>query len=207
MSPRGWRAALPACAVALLAGCAFAPAEPTMTSALIDQGAATLPRAARGSASVLVLEPEARAAYDTTQMAYSLRPHHLAYFSRNQWAERPAQMLLPLLVRSLEGTGAFSAILTPPLMTGAASHELHTELLDLVQDFGVEPPLLRLSVRVQLQAMNGRRAVATREFSVQEPLQDKSPQAGVAAANAAASRALREIAGFVLEQTRLEQAR
>jgi cholesterol transport system auxiliary component len=178
-----------------------------MTSALIDQPAADVPRAVRGSASVLVLEPEARAAYDTTQMAYSLRPHHIAYFSRNQWGERPAQMLQPLLVRSLEATGAFGAILTPPLATGAASHELRTELLDLVQDFGTDPPLLRLSLRVQLQALEGRHTVATREFSVRETMHDKSPQAGVAAANAATAQVLRDIAAFVLEQTRLEQAR
>lgn len=172
-----------------------------MTSALIDQVPTTLPHAARGPLTLLVLPPQARPAYDTTQMAYSLRPHHIAYYARNQWGETPPHMLQPLLVRTLEGTGGFRAVLTPPLAAGA-SHELHTELLDLVQDFGAEPPVLRMSLRAQLHAVEGRRAVATREFRVQEPMREKSPAGGVAAANLAAQQVLRELAAFALENAR-----
>jgi cholesterol transport system auxiliary component len=185
----------------LLAACALAPAEPPMTSSLIDQLPSALPQRPRSAATVLVLRPEARPAYDTTQMAYSLRPHHIAYYARNQWGETPPHMLQPLLVRALEGTGGFRAVITPPLAP-AATYELHTEVLDLVQDFGPEPPLLRLSLRAQLRQAEGQRTVAAREIVVQEPMREKSPAGGVAAANLAMQQALRDLSAFVLEHAR-----
>lgn len=200
MSAVATRLALAACGVALLGGCSlFKPAEPPMVSALVDQLPADLPQRARSDATVVVLPPEARPAYDTTQMAYALRPHHIAYYSRNQWGERPAQMLQPLLVRTLEETGAFRAVVTTPLLAGSTSYEVHTELLELLQDHGVDPPLLRLSLRVHVGDA-ATHPLASREFEVTEPMREKSPQGGVAAANAATARALREVAAFVLQQ-------
>lgn len=189
-------ACLLACA---LAGCALAPAEPPMTSALLDQLPADVPRRAAGRAVLLVFPPEARPAIATTQMAYSLRPHHLAYFAQNQWAETPPQMLQPLLVRTLEGTGAFPAVLAPPHGSGA-SLGLRTELLELVQDFSLEPPVLRLALRARLGDEASQRILGTREFTQVEPLQQRTPYAGVQAANVALARVLRELAVFVLER-------
>lgn len=186
---------------AVLAGCALGPVvEPPLTSALLDQLPAQLPQRATGTTSILVLPPEARPAIDTQQMAYSLRPHHIAYYAQNQWAETPPQMLQPLLVRTLEATGAFRAVLTPPAAAGSTL-ALRTEVLELVQDFAQEPPVLRLALRARLSEGSAGRVLATREISVREPMREKGPQAGVAAANAATARALQQLAGFVLEHS------
>lgn len=180
-----------------LAGCSLLqPAEPPMTSSLIDQLPSDLPHRPRGAATLVVLPPQAQAAYDTRQMAYRLRPHHIAYYSRNEWGERPAQMIEPLLLRAVEGTGAFAAVISPP---AAGSHTLQTELLELIQDYESEPPVLRLVLRAQLQDAAGRKPIAAREFTLLEPMGEKTPYAGVLAANRAAARALRDIAAFVLE--------
>jgi cholesterol transport system auxiliary component len=200
MSVRAWRAALLPCLASLLAACALAPAEPAMVSALIDQRPADVPQRARGPATLLVQRPDARPAYDSTQMAYRLRPHHLAYYREHQWAETPPQMLAPLLVRTLDATGAFAAVVTPPY-AGASGYTLDTELLELLQDYSVDPPVLRLALRVRLGDAAAR-PLATREFSVVEAMREKSPQGGVDAANAATAKALREIAGFVLQVAR-----
>jgi cholesterol transport system auxiliary component len=201
MTARGWRAWLVPAMAALLAACSFlGPAEPAMTSALIDQMPQRVPKRARGAATLLVQRPEARPAYDTQQMAYSLRPHHLAYYRQHQWGETPPQMLAPLLVRTLEATGAFRAIATPPF-TGTAQVTVDTELLELLQDYGAEPPVLRLALRVRVSDASAR-PLATREFSTTEPLAARSPVAGVEAANRAMARLLEEVAGFVLEQAR-----
>ena len=184
----------------LLAGCALVPAaDPPMTASLLDQVPADVPRRAATGATLLVLPPLARPAIDSTQMAYTLRPHHLAYFAQNQWAETPPQMLQPLLVRTLEATGAFRAVLTTS-PTGSDTLALQTEIVDLVQDFSSEPPVLRFSLRARLA--NDSRALATKEITVRETMQQKTPYAGVVAANAAVAQALRQLAGFVLENVR-----
>lgn len=187
-------------AASLLCGCtALAPVNVEMTSAVLDRAPSDVPRAARKPDTLLVLPPQARPMYDTTQMAYTLRPHHLAYFTRNQWAEAPAQMLQPLLVRTLEATGRFGAVLTPPASTPAWL--LQAELLELVQDFAEDPPVLRVAFRLRLVDEHAHRTVGVREFQAREPMQQKTPYAGVVAANAALARALREAAAFVIERT------
>jgi cholesterol transport system auxiliary component len=184
-----------------LTGCALAPAtDPPMTAALLDQMPSQVPHRSAGASTVLVLPPEARPAIDTPQMAYSLRPHHLAYYAQNQWAETPPQMLQPLVVRTLEATGAFRAVVTSP-HTGAYALGLQTEITELVQDFAQEPPTVRLSLRVRLSDGSANRVLATREIIVKQPMQQKNPQAGVAAANAAMASALEELAGFVLDSS------
>ena len=180
-------------------GCAFvAPPEPPMVSSLLDQMPAQVPHKERGRATLLVFTPQARAAVDTTQMAYAVQAHQLAYFARNQWAETPPQMLEPLLVRTLEATGAFSAVLTPP-QTGGVTLGLRTDIVDLVQDFTQDPPVLRFSLRAVLSDEAANRTIATREWTLREAMAQKSPAAGVLAANTAIARVLPQLANFVLD--------
>lgn len=198
------RGGLPALVgAALLAGCAaLQPVpQPPMTTWLLDRTPAGLPRAAQQlPASLLVYPPQARPVADTTRMAYTLRAHHLAYYSQNEWAESPPKMLHPLLVRVLDGTGRFTGVLVPP-RSGASAYALRSEVLELLQDYTQEPPVVRLVLRLQLADERGHRELGTREITVQETMRDKTPAAGVTAANAAVARALLEVAGFVAEST------
>ena len=172
-----------------------------MTTSLLDRMPPDLPRATQQlAATLIVYPPQARPLVDTTQMAYTLRPHHVAYFSQNQWAEPPPRMLHPLLVRALDGTGRFGSVLAPPAV--GAAYALRSEVLELVQDFSQQPPVLRLVLRLALADERNNRSLGTREVRLQETMQDKAPYAGVVAANAAVARALREAADFVLEAAR-----
>jgi cholesterol transport system auxiliary component len=194
---------VPALAVVLalaLAGCALAPAEPVPSSFLLDQLPQDVPHRPRAATTLLVFAPDARPSLDTTQMAYTLRPHHQAYFAHNQWAEAPPQMLQPLLLRTLEATGAFAAVVGPPHRT-AATLGLRTEIVELVQDFSQDPPVLRLVLRVRLSDEAANRVLGTREIRSDEPMKRKTADAGVQAANEALARALRELAAFVLEKS------
>lgn len=199
MTQGRWEALSVIVLAAGLAGCTLAPAaDPPVTSALLDQMPSQVPHRSAGTSTVLVFPPEARPAVDTPQMAYSLRPHHLAYYAQNQWAETPPQMLQPLVVRTLEATGAFRAVVTSP-HPGAYALGLRTEITELVQDFAQDPPTVRLSLRLRLSDGSANRVLATREITVRQPMQQRNPQAGVAAANAAMASALEQLAGFVLE--------
>jgi cholesterol transport system auxiliary component len=193
-----WPHALAACCL-LLAGCAIEPAEPARTNALLDQLPAQVPRHARSDRILIVFPAQARTALDTQQMAYTQAPHQLAYFARHQWAETPPQMLGPLLVRTMEATGAFRAVVAPPHATAAAIG-LRTEILDLVQDFSVRPPVLRLALRARVEDEATGRVLGTSEIAVARPMDAATPVAGVQAANAAMAQALRELAAFVLAQ-------
>ena len=191
---------------ALLAGCALlAPEDPDVSTALLDQLPADVPRARCAPAVLAVQRPEARPVYDTVQMAYTQRAHQVAFFARHQWAETPGQMLHPLLVRTLEGTGCFGAVLSG---SGAgATHTLRTEIMELVQDFTQDPPVLRLSLRLSLAAQGSAHPPAQRGIAVTEPMQQKGPLAGVDAANLAVAHALQQAAAFVLQEMRQESAR
>ena len=185
---------------ATLAACALAPvAEPPVTQSLIEQMPVDVPRRPVSSWTLLVLPPQARPAVDTTQMAYALEPHQLAYYARNQWAETPPQMLQPLLVRSLAATGAFAAVVTPP-NASAGTLGLRSEIVDLVQDYTQQPPVLRLALRVRLSDERTQKVLGTRDIEVREPMEQKAPAAGVSAANTAVAKALQQVAQFVLER-------
>ena len=181
----------------LLAGCAFAPAEPPITTSVLDQLPASVPHRAASTTTLIVFPPQARPALDGPQMAYTLQPHQLAYFARNEWAESPAFMLQPLLVRTLERTGAFAAVVSPPQRSLGALG-LRTEIVELVQDFSREAPVLRLVLRARLSDEGRNRVLSTREFNADQPMADRSPAAGVVAANAALAQVLEQLAEWVL---------
>lgn len=70
------------------------------------------------SVIVLIAVPTSRPIYNTTQMAYTLKPYQISYFSENEWAETPAEMLQPLLVQTFQDTNYFREIVTPPYSGG-----------------------------------------------------------------------------------------
>jgi len=181
-------------------GCALMePAQPQATKAVLDKLPAEVPQRASRGAVLVVFPPQARPLYDTAQMAYTTKPYEIAYFSRHEWAETPAQMLQPLLVRTLQGTRFFSAVVEPPY-PGREAYALRTEIREIVADFTAEPAVLRLSLQFRLSEGAAGRIVAVKEISIREPLQAKTPYAGVLAANEATAKALLELARFVLDK-------
>jgi len=144
---------------------------------------------------LLVSKPETKAVYNTTQMAYTIKPYQIAYYSLNQWAETPDEMLQPLLVQTMQKTHHYKAVVTPPY-NGLYDYELDTEIVSLLQDYTCRIPVLRMNVRAQIIKMSTNRVIATRDFSVIQPLPQRSPYGGVLAANAATVQILGKVARF-----------
>lgn len=167
-------------------------------TAVLSKMSADTPTREPSRLTLLVYPAETKPPYDTTQMAYSVRPYEVAYFRDHQWGATPSQMLQPLLVRTLETTHHFRAILTPPY-TGPYDYSLETEVVALVQDFTPERAVLQLVLRLRLADGATGELLANREISLREPMQQRTPYAGVVAANDATATALREIAQFVLD--------
>jgi cholesterol transport system auxiliary component len=180
-----------------LVGCSLLlPPKSEPVTAILDKMPDCVPTEDVRAATLLVRLPETSAAYDTTRMAYSVKAYQLAYFRDNQWAGTPAQMIQPLLVRTLQQTGLFRAILSPP-ESEIPSYTLRTEILELTQDHTTNPPMLRLRLRLQLFQASGR-PIASHEIVEQEAMADAVPYAGVVAANDAVAKALRAAAQFVI---------
>jgi cholesterol transport system auxiliary component len=183
-----------------LPSCALLSAPPPQTSKqMLNKMPAELPQRSSNGAVLVVYPPQTRPVYDTTEMAYMTRPYEIAYFSQHEWAEPPAQMLQPLLVGTLQNTHLFRAVLTPPY-AGRHSYALRTEIRELIADFTSEPAALQISLRFQLSEGASGAVVATKDVSVREPMQQKTPYAGVVAGNEATAKALQELASFVLEK-------
>jgi cholesterol transport system auxiliary component len=166
--------------------------------AVLDQMPASPSSQQTHGATLLVFLPDSLPVFDTTQMAYQNGSHEIAYFSQREWVATPARMLYPLLMRTMENTHYFRAVLMPPY-TGRYTYALHTQIIDLVQDFSSEVPALVLSVRFQLMDYATNRVIGTKEISLRQPMQRRTSDAGVAAANEATAKALQEMTGFVFD--------
>lgn len=191
---------IPLCAAAVSSCALLAPVKFDVRQEVLSRIPAELPRGRTTPASLLVLAPDTNPVYDTTQMAYVLEPYKVAYFSRNEWGETPAQMIQPLIVQTLQQTRHFSAVLDPPYM-GRYTYALRTQIVELKQDFTSEPAALQLSMRFELTRWAPNQVFASKEISVREPMLEKTPYAGVVAANSAMEAALRQLAQFVVEKT------
>ncbi|MBV1731364.1 MAG: membrane integrity-associated transporter subunit PqiC [Hydrogenophaga sp.] len=192
---------LAACAGTLLPKPASPPARFTLDAGTAAPPPATAQVATAGAPALTVDLPRAAPGYDSRRMVYQRRPQQLEAFAFNEWVEPPAQMLAPLLVRALQDSGGFRAVLRAP-SAAAGGWRLETELLRLHQDFSQRPSQVRLSVRAVLLNSTTRQAVAWREFDVSVAAASEDPVAGAAAAQAATQQLLAEVATFCAEQVR-----
>ena len=193
---------------ALFAGCAgtllpqpsAAPARFTLDGAAATATTVT-PRAAAVGAPVLVVEvPRAAAGHDSTRMVYLRRPQELESFAFHEWVDTPAQMLAPLMVHSLQDSGAFRVVLQAP-SAASGGLRLETELIRLQQDFGTRPSHVRLTLRAVLMDSATRQAVAWRVFDESVPATGDDPVSGVVAAHLATQRMLAALAAFCVSQS------
>lgn len=160
-----------------------------------------VPTKKRRPINLLVTTPETNPAYNTTQMAYVVKPYEINYFSLNNWVEIPAQMLHPLIVQTLQNTHHFHAIVTSSYF-GHYDYLLSTQILKLQQNFLCQDLNYELKLRVQLIKITTNEVVATKQISVFEPIRQATPYGGVIAANRATAKALQEIATFCLKNIR-----
>lgn len=184
-----------------LAGCSASllpkpPAAPALYG--LDDGAAapTGPPAPPGAPGLLVGQPRAAAALDTRLMAYQRTPQRIEHYTASEWLDAPARLLVPLLVRAVEATGAFGVVLLAPA-AGSTRWRLDTELLRLQQNFGTNgPSAVRITLRAVLVDTASRQVLATREFDTTMPAPSDDAAGGAAAAQRAALQVARDLAAF-----------
>ena len=205
------------CALTLCACSALSPSAtppPTFYSLNGAQGgpragggpsaAATAPavhQATSPQATLIINPPRAAAGFDSQRIIYLREAHKLEYFANSEWVEPPARMLGTLLVASLQGTGAFKAVVLAP-GTAVGEMRLETDIIRLQQEFQTRPSRVRFTLRATLLDEKTRRVVAWREFDATVPSATDDPYGGVLAANLAVQSVLKELAAFCAEQLR-----
>ena len=152
------------------------------------------------NAPTLVISPvRAASGFDSQRIIYVREPHRLEYFSHSEWIDAPARMLGPLMVSSIEQTGAFKAVVMTP---GSAGGELRldTEIMRLQQDFQTKPSTVQFTLRAYLVDEKTRKVLAWRAFDNQTAASSDDPRAGVDAANRAVQAVLQELSQFVVQR-------
>jgi cholesterol transport system auxiliary component len=142
-----------------------------------------------------VSTPRAAPGHDTAAMVYVQRPHALEHFAKHRWADTPARLLQPLLVRTIEDAGVFRAVVA----SGSGVQvdlRLDSEVVHLRQNFVAQPSRSELTLRVQLVDATTRRVLATRTVEQAQAATSNDAAGGVAAVNLALARALAQIAVF-----------
>lgn len=183
----------------LLHGCGVIPSrtEQSMHTFVLNAEVPTEMRSSESSkGTLLVNQPRAQSGFNTQRMAYAKQDHELNYFAFNQWAETPAHMLLPLLVKALEQTNQWEAVVQMPSPV-RGDFQLIPENLLLQQEFTQEPSRVRIHLRLQLIRVKKFQVLATREFTVLENAKSDDPYGGVQAANAATGILLKDISEWL----------
>jgi cholesterol transport system auxiliary component len=182
----------------LLQGCSSAmpgrDSKPVQHYLLEWQPANSQPAAADGPV-LQITAASAAAGFDSSDMIYTRRPHQLERFALHRWADAPARMLDPLLVKAAEASGLFSAVAAPgtPVM---ADLRLDTQLQHLQQHVGNDASQVELAARFTLTDMQSGRQLASRSVQLQEPAASV-PYDGVQAANRAVATLLLELTAFL----------
>ena len=178
-----------------LAGCAAT--QETISTYVLDATPPPKPASLSTAKVLLVNTPQTQPGFDSQGIAYTLTPLAVDYYTKSQWADTPALMFAPLVVHTLESTGAFRAVLTPPTPV-LDDLRLDIDIIRLQQEFYETPSKVRFTLRAKLFDVPSGHVLATQLFEVMEPAPSEDAYGGVLAANAAAQRMLGEIRDFVL---------
>lgn len=187
----------------VLAACTFLPGpgqdQATVTYTLAWPEALAEISLPQMGATVVVTQPTAAPGFDTAQMAYVEQAFRLDYYAYHRWTDTPARMLEPLLVRALQHSGLFRAVVAAPAPVDS-EFRLDSEVLKLQQVVNGDASSVQFSLRVDLFDMSERRLVASQIFEAQVAARQANPYAGAVAANEAVAQVLTKLVRFLGEQ-------
>lgn len=152
--------------------------------------------------ALLIISPLSASGFGASRMAYVEQTHRLDYFVSHRWADTPANMLEPLMIRALETSGLFRAVVESPAPIDTELR-LETDLLHLQQVFEstpgneVQSSRVELAVRMELYDLKDSQRIANKIFTITEPTPSADPYGGVVAANRAVAGLLRSMVDFL----------
>ncbi|MBU0676392.1 MAG: membrane integrity-associated transporter subunit PqiC [Proteobacteria bacterium] len=155
--------------------------------------------AASATAPTLIINPPVAAAgFDNPRIIYMRETHKFEYFAHSEWVDSPARMLMPLLVTTIENSGAFRAVVLTP-SSAIGDLRLDNEIIRLQHEFLTQPSQVHFTLRSYLVDNKTRRVLAWREFDTIVPAASDDTYGGVVAANHAVKIVLEELSTFCAE--------
>ena len=187
-------------AVLALAGCTLPQDKsPPPQAYMLEVGNLASPQARRPSGkTLLVATPKASPGFDSNRIAYTRDPLKLDYYSNSVWSDAPAKMLLPVLVRAFEETGAFRAVITPPA-PALANTRVDVDIIRLEQQLMTKPSRVRFMARIKVVDMKSGHVLGTQVFEDLEPAPSEDAYGAVQAANLAVRKVLGDMVAFTLQ--------
>lgn len=191
-------------AVLLLSGCAPSfmqnPEQVAPHTYLLEWSPAGRAAVADTKGPALLIGPVlTNPGFNVSDMAYIRQPHQIEYFAHHHWVDTPARMLEPLLLQAAMDSGLFRSVAEASSRT-RADLRLDTTLLRLQQLDSPQLAELQFAVRVRLVDMAKSQVLGSRVLSARESLQERTPYAGVQAANRALARLLADLQVFLRQQ-------
>ncbi|KTD17480.1 ABC-type transport auxiliary lipoprotein family protein [Legionella jordanis] len=153
------------------------------------------------SHSIFVNAPDAVAGYQREEMLYTDKLFELKPFVHSAWVDEPADMLLPLIVQSLQRSGYFHVVASSP-GSEITEYRIDTQLLELQQNFLTKPSAVEFAAKVVLVRVEDNQVLASRIFSYRIPCVADTPYGGVVAANRATALFTGELTQFVIRNVR-----
>lgn len=182
-----------------LAGCTLPQDQTPPPQAYLLEGGTFTPTPTRrpSGKTLLVTVPKAAPGFDSNRIAYTKGPPKLDYYNNHVWSDTPARMLLPILVRAFESTGAFKAVISPPA-PALANLRVDVDVIRLQQEFMTQPSRVRLTTRIKVVDMKSGHVLATQVFEAVEPAPSEDAGGAARAANAAVQKVLGQMVSFAL---------
>ncbi len=147
--------------------------------------------------TLLVSQTIPTQAYQSDQMLYVNEDYHLSYFIKNSWDVPPTDMLFPLLVKSLQNTGYFAAVLPAPTFA-YTDWRIDTTLLQLEQNFTQKPSVVSIEINATLINDKNSRVIASKRFLEKVAAPMDTPYGGVLAANMACQKMMEDISAWAV---------
>lgn len=129
----------------------------------------------------------------TQQMAYKTSNHQMDYYTLHEWWEPPTELLMPLILHTLDKTKYFKNV-TNSFVTGMNQIQLDSLLTAFYADYSnPAAPYFNITLKIYWINKNTQQIIASHRLSVAEPMPTISPAAEAAAAQRATHQLLIEI--------------
>lgn len=147
--------------------------------------------------TILIAVPEASPGFDKDDMIYTKKPFSLEKYTKHRWTAAPAEMLSPLLIKTIQNSGCFAGAVAPSY-SSSPDLTLNSHLYVLQQEFSgnnLNYSEVRMIMDVTIINATTNEPVAYRSFECVIPAAP-NPYGGVVAANKATAEILRQITEF-----------
>ena len=155
----------------------------------------TQPASKQTHLTLLVKTTSANSIYNSKNMAYINKPYEVAYFANNRWADKPTDMLMPLISQALQNQKYYQAVVTSAYSYNY-DRTLNIKLLELQQNFLSHPSAIHLTVLAELLDTKSQKVIANKQFKIIEPATEDTPYGGVIAANNAVAKLIDKLVLF-----------